>query len=247
MKKIIVSALSALVAFGFLSCGSTSNMSDVKAGKPTSTRPQAVYTDWQGAAFGGAIPEWVEAVANAESQEAICTLLKKNPEEYKVYPVMAQGKDLDALKMLAENFDAQKTVANSISQDIANYAERVAEAEGPTAKAKITEQKAKLAEMVSANLTLHGLDRVTSYWTKYYMVDEKKKVVREEMYTYMVVMGISKKNYDDALNSAKEHIANNTNQDPYLRELASLRITEYAGQSARIQSTITANLSIEEN
>ena len=233
MKRLSTAIIAGFVTAAVL-CACTSAP---KAGKPKAAVKgfHAEFTDWQSASTGGSIPEWVEAVLNADSEDTIRELLKK-PKGYRIWTIENQGESLDALKLLTDNFDIQARVASSISQNVAQEAERIQEAEGTTDKAKINEQAAAVAQMVTTNLTLNGLERVTGYWTKYYMADKKGNPVEgesgKEHYSYVVVMGMEGERFNAQLDAAMQKINENSSEDEYLRKLSSAVITNLKLQSA---------------
>ena len=226
MKKTIIFTVAITLALMLSSCASTP-----KAGKPQVAVKglHAEFTDWQSASVGGNVPEWVQAVLEADSEDSVRSLLKK-PKGYRIWTMDNQGEKLDALKTLTDNFDIQARVASSISQNVAQEAERIQKAEGATNEAAITEQAAVVASMVTTNLTLNGLERVTSYWTKYYMADKKGNPVAgesgKERYHYIVVMGMEGARFNEQLDAAMKKISENSSEDEYLRKLSSAVITE---------------------
>lgn len=231
-KNYSILVIGCLTLLVFSSCASK-----VKADKPKVAVKgfHSEFTDWQSASTGGSIPEWVEAVLNSDSEDTIRELLKK-PKGYRIWALNNQGENLDALKMLTDNFDIQTMVASSISQNVAQDAERILIAEGATDKAKIAEQSAAVASMVTTNLTLNGLERVTGYWTKYYMADKKGNAVEgesgKERYSYIVVMGMEGERFNAQLDAAMQKIEKNTAEDEYLRKLSSAVITNLKLKSA---------------
>ena len=225
MKRIVYSVFLCMLIFALESCVSTP-----KADSPKSAIKgfHAELTDWQSASVGGSVPEWVSAVLDANSEDAVRSLLKK-PKGYRIWTVNNQGENLDALRTLTDNFDVQARVASSISQNVAQEAQRIQKVDGATNEAKITEQAAAVASMVTTNLTLNGLERVTSYWTKYYMADKDGKPVAgesgKEKYHYIVVMGMEGERFNAQLDAAMKKINENTSEDEYLRKLSSMVIT----------------------
>lgn len=221
---------------------------------PTAGKPQtavkglhAEYTDWQGAAFGAEIPKWVSAVVTASSEDEIRKLLDK-PNGYRIWAVLAEGNDLDALKLYTDNFDIQAQVSASISQNVARIADRAQAAEGTTKNATITEQSAKVVDMVTTNLTLNGLERVTSYWSKYFMADKKGKAVEgasgRERYSYVVVMGMEGERFNAQLDAAMAKIRENTSEDDYLRKLSDIVIADLKKPEV-LQASILADVVIQ--
>lgn len=227
-SKIMMASIVFLAVFalGLSGCASS------KAGEPQfAAHPE--YTDWQSAAGGGTIPEWVTAVLNVDSEDTVRSLLKK-PTGYRIWSLNNQGVDIDALKLLTDNFEIQTQVSNSISQNAADFAIRIQEAEGTTDKAKIKEQTARVLQLISSNLTLNGLERITSYWVKYYMADKKGRPVEgdtgKERYSYIVVMGMEGERFNAQLDAAMKKINENTSEDEYLRKLTNKVIEEFKAQ-----------------
>ena len=242
--KMVKIALAATVAVLLAGCASSP-----KAGKPQAAVKglHAEYTDWQGAAFGAEIPKWVGAVVSANSEDEIRKLLDK-PKGYRIWTVQAQGDNLDALKMLTDNFDIQAQVSASISQNVSRIADRVQASEGATKNASITEQTAKVVDMVTSNLTLNGLERVTSYWSKYFMADKKGNAVDgasgEERYSYIVVMGMEGDRFNAQLDAAMAKIKENTSEDDVLRKLSDIVIADLK-KPELLQASITADVNIQ--
>ena len=236
MKKLIVAIVGIAVAFSLTSC-----VSSPKADAPKVAVKgfHAEVTDWQSASVGGSVPEWVSAVLEADSEDTVRTLLKK-PKGYRIWTLDNQGENLDALKTLTDNFDIQARVASSISQNVAQDAERIQKAEGATNEAKVTEQAAAVASMVTTNLTLNGLERVTGYWTKYFMADKNGAPVAgeagKEKYHYIVVMGMEGNRFNAQLDAAMKKISENSSEDEYLRKLSSAVITNLKLPSAVVYS-----------
>ena len=66
MKKTIIFTVAITLALMLSSCASTP-----KAGKPQAAVKglHAEFTDWQSASVGGNVPEWVQAVLEADSED----------------------------------------------------------------------------------------------------------------------------------------------------------------------------------
>ncbi|MBD5412524.1 MAG: hypothetical protein HDR51_07255 [Treponema sp.] len=154
---------------------------------PKIRKPQtlhAEFTDWQGAAYGAEIPKWVSAVMSAESEDEIRKLFDK-PDGYRIWAAINRGSDLDALRLDTDN-SCLTQVRMSIFQ---NALEGVASI---------------------ADLSSNGIERVASYWTKYFMADKKRKPVNgdagKERYSYVVVMGMEGDRFNALLDAAMAKI-----------------------------------------
>ena len=92
MKRILVGMIGILVTIALNSCASFPKADSPKAAVKGF---HAELTDWQSASVGGSVPEWVEAVLNADSEDSVRSLLKK-PKGYRIWTLDNQGENLDA-------------------------------------------------------------------------------------------------------------------------------------------------------
>lgn len=247
MKKIIGGLLSAVVLCAFTSCGSTSGATKVssKDSIVKSASNHAEYIDWQGLAANGDLPEWYSLVLNARSEAALRKALSQEGDDYKNYRLWAvnsTGENLEAIKTMTDSFNIQSAVAASIAQNVAQVADRQRDLEGP-GSAITMESKAQVVDMISKNVTLNGLERITSYWAQYEIQNKKGEVVKPAIYSYVLVMGMSQERFNAQLDAAMKKIDENTNQDENLRALATLAIARLRDPEA-VNATVNANLDL---
>lgn len=262
MKKIIVTTLCVFSAIFMVSCGSTGkNLAKMKGGAPKADPVHPQYHDWQGAAAGSSIPEWVGVVLSEGNEAEVCKALGKEPGKsvekngvwsysgYRVWPIVVYGKNLDALKIAANNFGAQAKVAESIAQSVGEVSTQYIQAEGPDHEAEIVKASTEIINMVHSNLTLNGLEQVASYWTKYSMVNKKNQIIDADtypQYMYCVVYGMDNSRYGKQLDEVMkpENLAKNAEESEYLRALADAFITtqrfpELVSGSATVELEVT--------
>ncbi|MBQ0040364.1 MAG: hypothetical protein KBS64_08060 [Treponema sp.] len=249
MKKSIFGVVSVLAASIFVSCGST------KAPKLTnefteakSAGNHAEYIDWQGLAANGELPQWYSHVLNARSEGALRKALSEDGSEYgsyRLWAVNAMGNDLEAIKTITDSFDIQSAVSQSISMNVAQVADRQRETEG--SGSKITqESKSQVVDMITKNVTLNGLERITSYWAQYEIQNKSGEVVKPAVYSYVLVMGMPKDKFNKQLDAAMKNIENNANQDENLRALATIAVARLRDPQS-LQTTVSANLDLTGN
>lgn len=218
MKKIISAVVCTVAALFAVSCGSTPKATALKT-----NAQETVYDDWQGCSVGAQIPQWVVSALGAATEDDLRKAVGKT-EDYRVWMLESTGSDLDALKMLTNNFEIQGHVTAAISQNVARVADRVQTADGKPETAKM-DQTAKVVDMVTTNLTLNGLERVNTYWSKYHRIDAKGNTVPgSEKYSYIVVMAMKTQHFNQQLDAALAKVNSNTQEDEYLRHLADVTI-----------------------
>ena len=176
MKKSIFAIMASSVVL-LASCGSTGKTPKLtnEYTQAKSAGNHAEYIDWQGLAANGDLPEWYSNVLNARGEGALKKALaseKGEYDNYRLWAVNAMGEDLDAIRTMTDSFDIQSAVSASIAQNVAQVADRQRDLEGPGSK--ITqESKAQVVDMITKNVTLNGLERITSYWAQYEIQNKK--------------------------------------------------------------------------
>ena len=247
MKKSIIGIVSIVSAVVFMACGSAPS-AKVSAKKAKSAGNHAEYIDWQGLAAGGDLPDWYSAVLNAKSESSLRKALSEDGDDYKNYrlwAVNATGENLEAIKTMTDSFNIQSAVSASIAQNVAQVADRQRDLEG-AGSAITQESKAQVVDMISKNVTLNGLERITSYWAQYEILNKKGVVVKPAVYSYVLVMGMSQDRFNAQLDAAMQKIDENTNQDENLRALASLAIARLRDPES-VNATVNANIDIRNN
>lgn len=247
MKKSIACIASVAAALFIVSCGSTPEPTKIssKENKAKSAANHAEYIDWQGLAANGDLPDWYSLVLNARSEASLRKALSEEGDDYsnyRLWAVNATGENLEAIKTMTDSFNIQSAVSASIAQNVAQVADRQRDLEGPGSSITM-ESKAQVVDMITKNVTLNGLERVTSYWAQYEIQNKKGEVVKPAVYSYVLVMGMSQERFNAQLDAAMKKVESNTNQDENLRALASLAIARLRDPEA-INATVNANLDL---
>jgi len=159
---------------------------------------ERIRVDYQGAAIGSDVPEWVEAATNMDIET-----IKKIPRFKGKVPIVAvnTGQNLDILRSWVNNFDVQAQISRMIS----NYVE--AEFGGKQKGNKNSPENINFVEeMVTtfSNAKISGLGKEMDYWIKLRTKDHDKGT-ETEGYFYYVVYSISEEdlNYQVAQSLGK--------------------------------------------
>jgi hypothetical protein len=156
-----------------------------------------VIVDYKGAAIGGEIPEWVEAVVNDdfESLQAMPTF--KDKDRLAVVAV-ERGKNLDLLKSWANNFSVQAQISRAIQNKVS------AEFGGNQEGDKNSEESLNFVKELVATFSqtnVSGLKKEKDYWVKLKIRDNAKKT-EEEFYEYYVLYSINAKDLQEQIDIA---------------------------------------------
>ena len=177
----------AVIVMLVTACGSTPAAgTGPGSGSPPPTQSSQVEfirTDYQGAAIGSNIPDWVEAAINGDLET-----IKRIPRFNGKVPIVdwGNGQNLDLLRSWVNNFN----VSAGISRRISTYVE--AEFGGTQLGTKDTQENRNFLREVVATLSsaeFSGLAREMDYWVKLRIVDHAKGTQTEE-YRYFVVFSI---------------------------------------------------------
>ena len=174
-------AVTGLITIVLIGCGSAP--AGTGSGSAAASRNQTIErirVDYQGAAIGSDVPEWVEAAVNRDEER-----LKRIPrfQGKIVFIDEGQGQNLDLLRSWVNNFNMQA----GLSRRIRTYVE--AEFGGKQLGSKDTpENQNFLSEMVTniSNAQFSGLAKEMDYWIKLRIVDRGKRTETEQYYYYVV-------------------------------------------------------------
>jgi len=182
-----------LIIMTLAGCQSTSTTNQ------TAVSPQPIQRiDYQGAAIGSPIPEWVEYAVNRDVES-----IKRIPRFNGKVPIVAEGngQNLDLLRSWVNNFN----VSAEVSRRITNYVE--AEFGGKLVGSKDTpESRNVLNEVVTSisNTRFSGLAREMDYWIKVRMADGK------EEFRYYVIFSIDEENLQHQIDVAMGRVSART-------------------------------------
>lgn len=175
-----------------------------------SNQIERIRLDYQGAAIGAAVPEWV-TMATEGNVDAFEQLPQFEGKE--VFLFMGQGKNLDLLRSQVNNFNIQADV----SRNIVNHVE--AKFGGILQGDKNTEEAKNFTKEIVASLsnaTFSGLSRDMDYWIKLRTIDHGRKT-ESEGYNYFVVYSMSKDDLQYQIAAAMGRISAETREEEELK------------------------------
>lgn len=173
-------ALALVVCLG-VGCASSQKAKPAKQAKEI----ERVIVDYKGAALGGEIPTWVQAVTDDDFD----TLKQSSVfKDTKLMPVVAveRGKNLDLLRSWANNFNVQAQISRAIQNKVS------AEFGGNQEGDKNSEESRNFVKELVATFSqtnVSGLKKEKDYWIKLKVRDNYKKT-EEEFYEYYVLYSI---------------------------------------------------------
>jgi len=176
----------AVILIALTGCGSALKGTGPGSGSPApsqSNQVEFIRVDYQGAAIGSNVPDWVEAAVNSDLEA-----IKRIPRFNGKVPIVdwGNGQNLDLLRSWVNNFN----VSAGISRRITTYVE--AEFGGTQLGTKDTPENRNYIKEVVASLSsaqFSGLAKEMDYWIKLRIVDRGKGTQTEE-YRYYVVFSI---------------------------------------------------------
>lgn len=131
-------------------------------------RPELI--DYQGQALGREIPEWVQAVADGD--KAATKKALKIDNKTMIFVISKDGQNLDFLKTWADQIDARTEVASSLKTTIAQTVQT--ELKAAQMDEETVTRKASMYSAQATNITLDGLQKLNSYWTRTLKTGVKK-------------------------------------------------------------------------
>lgn len=210
-------ALALLLAAALLgSCRS----SRLQGEQPKMNTGAVEIIDYQGAALGSAIPDWVFGVDGSDEERVRKALDIKS--DTKVFMAADKGTDLDLLKLRTDQVDAQARVASSIEQTVGQVVQE--ELDVRQADEQTKAEAVRRYSSAVTNMTLNGLTKEASYWTK----TRRPKTGVEHptfesdydiSYNYYVVYTINSALYNSQVEKAIGDVQDNDNQTQFLKEV----------------------------
>jgi hypothetical protein len=207
MHKNIVGLLVLPAMIFSVGCATTKN----SAAKPAKEIDR-VIVDYKGAAIGGEVPSWVEAVVDDDFETLQSTPSFKDKG---LLPVVAveRGKNLDLLKSWANNFSVQSQISRAIQNKVS------AEFGGNQEGDKNTEENANFVKELVATFSrtnISGLKKEKDYWVKLKIRDNHKKT-EEETYEYYVLYSINQKTLQEQIDIAMGKVEAKTQQQKEMK------------------------------
>jgi len=225
MKKcvsLLCAAIGAIAVAALAACGSAPS----GTGSGSGSQIEFIRIDYQGAAIGANIPEWVEAAVNSDLET-----IKKLPRFSGKEPIVdwGNGQNLDLVRSFVNNFN----VAAGISRRITTYVE--AEFGGGQLGTKDSPDNRNFVKEIVASFSsaqFSGLAREMDYWVK-----GRIRGTQTEEYRYYVVYSIPTDILQQQIDAALGRVtAKNQEQQEIMREV------ETAMRSAQFNSIQQANL-----
>ena len=223
MKRIILSALTALALVGLLaSCGSTLKL---KGEEPIMNTGRPEVIDYQGLALGSAVPDWVIAIGDGSEKRVRKSL--DIPNSKQIFILQNKGNDLDFLKAWTDQVDARAEIASSVEQTIAQTVQSEMEVRQADSQEKV--KAAKIYSATMTNVTLNGLFKEDYYWikTRTPKVDVAKPKLATDYnyeYTYYVVYTLDKDLYERQIAQAMDDVQDNDDQTVFLKDVLSEKL-----------------------
>jgi hypothetical protein len=229
MKKSIIAALfcvAMLTAFTGCASSSSTKGSGIKGKSATVSTGKATIVDYQGAAFGSEIPQWVILIS--EGQYSASTLAKVMPEmkDKKAFVTISQGDNLEFVKQWTDLVDIEVQVGDTMQRIVgkAVSAQETAKAKETGKEKDPTEVERELQmykEAVSA-VEVNGLEKVASYWVEK-KVGEKKDA--QDIFEYYAVWAMDQKAYESQLDAAMKNVKDNTSEGESLKKTLKEKLT----------------------
>ena len=223
MKRVIISALTALTLVGLLaSCGSTLKL---KGEEPVMNTGVPEIIDYQGLALGSQVPDWVIAIGDGSQKRVRKSL--DIPNSKQIFILQNKGNDLDFLKAWTDQVDDRAEIASSIEQTIAQTVQ--SEMDVRQADQQVKTKSAKIYSATMTNVTINGLAKEDYYWirTRTPKTDVAKPKLPTDYnyeYTYYVVFTLDKDLYERQIRQAMDDVEDNDDQTAFLKDVLSEKL-----------------------
>ncbi|MDO4505588.1 MAG: hypothetical protein Q4B64_01430 [Spirochaetales bacterium] len=193
LQKIIFAALAITV----LGCTSVS----AKAKKVKQNKNPVEQMDWQGAATGRDIPDWVGYVVDGDTAQ-IAKELKMPEDKWQIFVIHGQGPNLDFVKAWTDNVDVIAEVAQTLSRVVKTDLQANMNSSDPAQMNKALDMADRVVSLVEIN----GLEKKSQYWiqTRTAKVKKPKKDAdyMPAVYNYYVVYAMDKGVYEESIRRA---------------------------------------------
>jgi len=246
MSKVVSLFITAAVLFAVTGCGTTSSVkgSGIKGSKPTMAASRAKIIDYQGAAFGAEIPEWVIKVAEGEYSETALSTIMPALKGRKIFVTMADGDNLEFVKQWTDLVDVETQVGDTMQRIVGKVvsASEDAKAKETGKEADPTEvnRKLKLYKEAVAAVEINGLEKTASYWVEK-QTGTKKEGNFKDVYEYYAVWSMDKKVYDTQLNAALDNVKDNTSEAETLKKTLKNKLNDLVLSSNDLAAEGTAD------
>lgn len=223
MKKLIV-LFAACAVLAVTGCGTTSSVkgSGIKGEQPEMATSKAKIVDYQGAAFGTEIPQWVVQVAQGEYSESALSKVMPDLKGRKIFVTMADGDNLEFVKQWTDLVDVETQVGDTMQRVVGKVVSASEDAKakesGKDTDPTEVERKLKLYKEAVAAVEINGLEKTASYWVEK-QTGSQKDGNYKDVYEYYAVWSMDKSIYDAQLNAALQNVKDNTSESETLKKM----------------------------
>jgi len=246
MYKTVSIFIAAVLLFAVAGCGTTSSVkgSGIKGAKPIMAASRAKIIDYQGAAFGKEVPEWVIKVAEGEYSETALSTVMPALKGRKVFVTMADGDNLEFVKQWTDLVDVETQVGDTMQRIVGKVVSASEDAKaremGKEADPTEVNRKLKLYKEAVAAVEINGLEKTASYWIEK-QTGSKKDGNFKDVYEYYAVWSMDKKVYDAQLNAALDNVQDNTSEAETLKKTLKNKLNELVLSSNDLTAEGTAD------
>ena len=246
MYKTVSIFIAAALLFVIAGCGTTSSVkgSGIKGEKPVMAASRAKIIDYQGAAFGEEVPEWVIKVAEGEYSETALSTVMPALKGRKVFVTMADGDNLEFVKQWTDLVNIETQVGDTLQRivgKVVTASEDVKAREmGKEADPTEVNRKLKLYKESVSTVEINGLEKTTDYWIEK-QTGSKKKGNFKDVYEYYAVWSMDKKVYDAQLNAALDNVQDNTSEAETLKKTLKNKLNDLVLSSNDLTAEGTAD------
>jgi hypothetical protein len=196
--------------------------SGIKGEKPEMAASKAKIIDYQGAAFGTEIPEWVIQVAQGEYSESALSKVMPNLKGRKIFVTMADGDNLEFVKEWTDLVDVETQVGDTMQRVVGKVVQASEDAKaketGKESDPTEVDRKLKLYKEAVAAVEINGLEKTASYWVEK-QTGSVKTGNNKDVYEYYAVWSMDKSIYDAQLNAALQNVKDNTSESENLKKM----------------------------
>ncbi|MFA6855706.1 MAG: hypothetical protein WCR31_00725 [Treponema sp.] len=240
----IMATVAALLAV--TGCGTTAAVkgSGIKGEKPEMAASKAKIVDYQGAAFGTEIPEWVIQVAQGEYSESALSKVMPDLKGRKIFVTMADGDNLEFVKQWTDLVDVETQVGDTMQRVVGKVVQASEDAKAKEAGKEFdpteVSRKLKLYKEAVAAVEINGLEKTASYWVEK-QSGSAKDGNNKDVFEYYAVWSMDKSVYDAQLNAALQTVKDNTSESENLKKMLKDKLSDLVLTSNDLSAENTAD------
>lgn len=234
MKKMIMKvAVCATLIAVVTGCASTTvKGSGIKGNSAKMATTKSKIVDYQGAAFGSEIPQWVILISEGQYSNSTLASVMPDMKDKKAFVTISQGDNLEFVKQWTDLVDIEVQVGDTMQRVVgkAVSASESAKAKETGTSSDPTEVARKLnmyKEAVSA-VEVNGLEKTASYWVEKEVGDKKDA---KDIFEYYAVWTMSQDAYEKQLDAALKNVKDNTSEGEALKKALKEKLTSMVASS----------------